>query len=210
MTGDDLYDLLTEAVRGEIYSRYGLPVKDNDQDMIIRGIAEYLSADYKYGGVSGECTPEEVDVSFGILMSGQPGGGKSSIIYALRKIFSILEMRDPSAPSTEIRELCLPIFTAPDIVNIFMSDRYMFDRICKRYILAIDDVGTESMEVLEYGNIYSPIKELLYRRYNDRGYTILSTNLSGEEFLEKYGSRIEDRSKEMFRVFRFPDKTFRG
>lgn len=210
INGDDLYNLLTAAVQKEIFSRFGYPVKDIDQDAIIRGIAEYLSADYRYGKVSSVCSPEELDVSFGILMTGQPGGGKSSIIAAIRRIISMLEMRDPSAPSTEIRELCLPVFTASDIARIFTTDSEAYDRITKKYALAIDDVGTEPMELLVYGNVYSPVKELMYRRYNDSAFTIISTNLNGEEFIDKYGSRIGDRIREMFRVFRFPDKTFRG
>ena len=210
INGDDLYGLLTAAVQKEIYSRFGHPIRDEEQDGIIRAIAEYISADYKYGKVSSLCPARDIDVSFGILMTGQPGGGKTSIMKALRSIISVLDLRDPSAPSTEIRDLCLPIITAPDIVRMFTSDKDRFDSICKKHILAIDDVGTESMEVLEYGNVYSPIKEVIYRRYNDRSFTILSTNLGGEEFFGRYGSRIEDRTKEMFRVFRFPGKTFRG
>ena len=92
---------------------------------------------------------------------------------------------------------------------MFIQNKVKFDAICKKHIIAIDDVGTESLEVLQYGNLYSPIKELIYSRYNDHLFTILSTNLNKEEFADKYGSRIDDRTNEMFRVFKFPNKTFR-
>lgn len=187
-----------------MYPRY-----DIEQDAVIKNIADYLASDYVFGKVSENCALEQIDRTFGMLLTGQPGNGKSTLISALQKIISLLNMRDPSAPSTEIRDLCLPVYTAPQIVNIFTQNKIQFDQMCKKHILAIDDVGTESLEVLQYGNIYSPIKELIYSRYNDHLFTILSTNLNAIDFAEKYGSRIEDRTKEMFRVFKFPNKTFR-
>lgn len=209
MTGNNFYEVLKVAFENKVTSRYMYPRYDIEQDAVIKNIADYLASDYVFGKVSENCALEQIDRTFGMLLTGQPGNGKSTLILALQKIISLLNMRDPSAPSTEIRDLCLPVYTAPQIVNIFTQNKIQFDQMCKKHILAIDDVGTESLEVLQYGNIYSPIKELIYSRYNDHLFTILSTNLNAIDFAEKYGSRIEDRTKEMFRVFKFPNKTFR-
>lgn len=209
MTGNNFYEVLKVAFENKVTSRYMYPRYDIEQDIVIKNIADYLASDYVFGKVSENCALEQIDRTFGMLLTGQPGNGKSTLILALQKIISLLNMRDPSAPSTEIRDLCLPVYTAPQIVNIFTQNKIQFDQMCKKHILAIDDVGTESLEVLHYGNIYSPIKELIYSRYNDHLFTILSTNLNAIDFAEKYGSRIEDRTKEMFRVFKFPNKTFR-
>ena len=148
------------------------PHFDEEQDRVLRTVAEYISADYVYGEISDKCTIEQIDRTFGLLFKGQPGNGKTTLIAALQKILNIIGMRDPSAPSTEIRELYLPVYTAPQIINMFTQNKAQFDVICKKYIIAIDDVGTESLEVLQYGNLYSPIKELIYSRYNDHLFTI--------------------------------------
>ena len=208
-TGKELYEILKVAFVNQVRSRYMYPRFDEAQDRVLRTVAEYISADYVYGEISDKCTIEQIDRTFGLLFTGQPGNGKTTLIAALQKILNIIGMRDPSAPSTEIRELYLPVYTAPQIMNMFTQNKSKFDAICKKHIIAIDDVGTESLEVLQYGNIYSPIKELIYSRYNDHLFTILSTNLNKEEFADKYGSRIDDRTNEMLRVFKFPNKTFR-
>lgn len=76
-------------------------------------------------------------------------------------------------------------------------------------MLAIDDLGTEPVEVLEYGNRLNPVIDLLYKRYDEQLFTIITTNLTPKEIRERYGERIADRLNEMaFRIV-FDNETYR-
>ena len=76
-------------------------------------------------------------------------------------------------------------------------------------MLAIDDLGTEPVEVLDYGNVLYPIVDLLTRRYDRQLFTVITTNLTSEEIRAKYGERIADRLNEMMTKIVFRDSSFR-
>ena len=71
--------------------------------------------------------------------------------------------------------------------------------------LVIDDLGVEKFPFFLYGNPCNPLQEMLEIRYRigftrDRVRTIVTTNLTDEEILRRYGYRIVDRISEMFSV----------
>ena len=76
-------------------------------------------------------------------------------------------------------------------------------------LLFLDDLGREPTEVMRYGNVTSPITELLEYRYNQRLTTIVTTNLEPSEIREKYGDRIADRFNEMFVVVSYTGNSYR-
>ena len=76
-------------------------------------------------------------------------------------------------------------------------------------MLSIDDLGVEPSEVLDYGNVLSPVIELLSRRYNAQLFTIVTTNLTPKQIREHYGERIADRFNEMFERIVFENSTYR-
>ena len=45
-------------------------------------------------------------------------------------------------------------------------------------VLGLDDLGTEQSEVLDYGNVYTPVIDLLTKRYVEQFFTIITTNLT--------------------------------
>ena len=45
-------------------------------------------------------------------------------------------------------------------------------------VLGLDDLGTEPSEVLDYGNVYTPVIDLLTKRYEEQLFTIITTNLT--------------------------------
>ena len=57
-------------------------------------------------------------------------------------------------------------------------------------ILGIDDLGIEMIETLEYGNVCTPIVDLLSSRYEHQNTTIITSNLTPRQVREKYGERI--------------------
>jgi DNA replication protein DnaC len=76
-------------------------------------------------------------------------------------------------------------------------------------VLAIDDVGTEPAEVVDYGNVIEPITELLEARYARGLFTLVTTNLTGKELRQRYGVRLVDRMNEMMHVIVFRNESFR-
>lgn len=76
-------------------------------------------------------------------------------------------------------------------------------------MLGIEDMGREATEVMDYGNVYSPIIDLLEYRYNNQLFTFITTNLTGKQVRTKYGDRIADRFNEMMEVVIFKNPTYR-
>lgn len=65
--------------------------------------------------------------------------------------------------------------------------------LAKCKALVIDELGGEFMD--RKGLYISLLEWLLNRRYESGGYTVITSNLSMEDFRGRYGERIEDRFK---------------
>jgi DNA replication protein DnaC len=76
-------------------------------------------------------------------------------------------------------------------------------------MLAIDDLGIEPVEVMDFGNVLCPVVDLLTKRYDMQLFTIITTNLTPSEIREKYGDRIADRMNEMMVKIIFNNDTYR-
>lgn len=76
-------------------------------------------------------------------------------------------------------------------------------------MLAIDDLGTEPVEVMDYGNIITPIIDLLTKRYEAQLFTIVTTNLDPKDIRKRYGDRIADRLNEMMAKIVYRNPTYR-
>lgn len=80
----------------------------------------------------------------------------------------------------------------------------------RKDILAIDDLGTEPREIIEYGNVLSPIIDLISYRYEHQLPTIITSNLTPQQISELYGKRIGDRLKETTEIVPFLNGSYRG
>ena len=77
-------------------------------------------------------------------------------------------------------------------------------------LLCIDDVGTEPASLKVWGNEVSPLVDLLYHRYDRQLFTIITSNLEGDEDIAKrYGVRVADRFIEMFDLIGFDNSSYR-
>ena len=74
---------------------------------------------------------------------------------------------------------------------------------------AIEDIGREPTEMLDYGNVLNPIIDLIEYRYNNQLFTAITTNLTSEQISTKYGRRIADRFNEMLEVIIFKNPSYR-
>ena len=69
------------------------------------------------------------------------------------------------------------------------EDRERFEDWCSTRFLVLDDLGTERA----WDGWLSRLDELIDRRYGDKLRTVITSNLDGKTFKERYGERISDR-----------------
>lgn len=131
------------------------------------------------------------------------GNGKTTMLYAFR---SALNYMSDAHFYDERKSLYL--LTAKDIAAQ-SKDYDRFKAICNYEMLAIDDMGREPAEMLDYGNVITPITDLLEYRYNEQLFTLITTNLTADEIRARYKTRIADRFNEMLEVIVFGGGSFR-
>lgn len=136
---------------------------------------------------------------FGVLLCGTYGNGKTTLLYALSSVIHFLKMNGYLDMHTNLR-----IYDSRKIAKLYRDrDPEVFEDACREPLLAIEDMGKEPTETLDYGNIISPVIELLEQRYDAQLFTAITTNLTPKEIRAKYGNRIADRFNEMMCVLNF-------
>lgn len=177
--------LLTAAYRSEVaYRGRNYVESDNIKQMIARLAAFMTSRDSS---------------KFGVLMCGTYGNGKTTLLYALRAVVSLLSDCGYIEHGSK-----LVVYDARELSKLYKDrDPETFNDACRERLLAIEDMGKEPTEELNYGSIISPVTELLEYRYNNQKFTVITTNLTPKEIREKYGNRIADRFNEMMCVLNF-------
>ena len=134
------------------------------------------------------------------MIYGSVGNGKTTILKAIHKLLSVV------APEM----IGGVVFQSDELVNVSLENREVFQELkLSDAILFIDDFGVEPAGAKVYGNLVSPITDLLYFRYNRMLPTIMTSNLSFDEVRDRYGERILDRFKEQFALLYFGGESFR-
>lgn len=139
----------------------------------------------------------------GILMNGQVGNGKTTMVLALREALTWLKRNFSDTLPT------LRLTDAREVTRAAANDEE-FAKLMDAPLLAIDDAGKEATEVMHYGNSLLPMTELLEYRYEHQLFTILTSNVTVDELAEKYGERVFDRLIEMMNVITFTNNSFRA
>ena len=89
------------------------------------------------------------------------------------------------------------------------TDYKAFIQLSQKKMLGIDDLGTEPREVMDFGNVVTPVIDLLTMRYDEQLFTIITTNLTPKQIREHYGDRIADRLNEMGERIVFKNSSYR-
>lgn len=63
---------------------------------------------------------------------------------------------------------------------------------------------------MDYGNVYTPVIDLLTKRYEEQLFTIITTNLTPQQIREHYDDRIADRLNEIVEKIVFKNGTYRN
>lgn len=189
MTVDEAEQYIRGAFEAQVELRGGAVEYDEMTTKNLRLVAETLAGDSH---------------KFGLLLAGTCGNGKTTTMRAVQSVVQLLN-------NTRYRSgerIGNYLVEAKEIVQL--PDK---TGVLKFYqatpLLFLDDLGREPTVVLKYGNVTSPITELLEYRYNQRLTTIVTTNLEPSEIRTKYGDRIADRFNEMFAVVRYTGNSYR-
>ena len=62
---------------------------------------------------------------------------------------------------------------------------------------------------MTFGNMITPIADILEYRYQEMLPTYITSNLTPKQLLEKYGKRVVDRFNEMFEVIVLTNGSYR-
>ena len=187
MTTEQANDILTAAYQAEVKFRHGSYIDDEATRRNIKSVAECLTKD---------------NPKFGVMLCGTCGNGKTTLLSAFQNTLNYLNANGYFVERTGIR-----IIDAKDVAMLMKGDNTRVIRDTD--MLGIEDIGREPTEVMNYGNVYSPIIDLLEYRYNNQLFTFITTNLTGKQVRAKYGDRIADRFNEMLEVVIFKNPTYR-
>lgn len=146
----------------------------------------------------------KLDPDKGILLWGDIGTGKTTIIKGLQKYLATINRL---ACGCNNRSICLEIRSAAEVALLYAAEGM---KALNRWTeqeqaahLAIDEIGREQISS-HFGTPCNTVQTLLQLRYELRHsvLTLGTTNIdmTSGEFTERYGSYIFDRTKEMFNV----------
>lgn len=183
------YDILLAAYQAEVeYRQRHYTPSTNTTEALMR-TAQYLTGDSS---------------KFGLMFCGTAGNGKTTLLLAIRAATNYLN----DLGYFEDAKTTVTVVTGKEVIHA--ADNYdTFKALRDKPILAIDDIGHEPVEVLNYGNAKNPVIDLLEYRYSEQLTTLLTTNATAEEIKNRYGRRLADRFNEMLEVIIFRDSSYR-
>lgn len=190
MTVDEAEAYIRGAFEAQVELRGGTVEYDEMTNKNLRLVAETLAGDSH---------------KFGLLLAGTCGNGKTTTLRAVQSVVMLLNNTYYNRRGEGIGNRLLE---AKEITGLSEKDGQLVAYKTVP-VLFLDDLGREPTEVLKYGNVTSPITELLEYRYNQRLTTIVTTNLEPSEIREKYGDRIADRFNEMFALVSYTGASYR-
>lgn len=193
MTKEQAVQLMIAAYEAEVEFRHGTCRLDENTTKAINSLAECLT---------------KQSPKFGLMFCGTCGNGKTTMLFALRSAISYLARAGYIQTDNSTESSSLLVVDAKDIVSYAREPNEM-KKLAARRMLAIEDLGKEAAEVLDYGNVINPAVDLLEKRYDNQLFTVITTNLRAREIREKYGDRIADRFNEMLDVIIFKGNSYR-
>lgn len=198
---DEVRQLLEAYYRNEVLSRTTMfETKDNVVYTNTMKVAEWLVSPKK---------------RVGLMMMGEVGTGKTTMLKAVCDTINLLcesaqENDGRYCPTLSgMYSKPISIVKAKQIVETKNNDEQRYKMMNKVDLLAIDELGVESVESKSYGNVSEPLIDLLSERYDRQLCTIITTNLNLASIGERYGDRVLDMFNEMFRIISFKNESYR-
>ena len=190
MSAEQAYNCLLAATIAEVEFRHRSFYENNDNKAQLRQMADWLTSDSS---------------KFGILLCGGCGNGKSTLLKAFQQLLNYLAIPMYDGQG----DYGIQITDAKFVAHLARTDYSAFLRLSHKDMLGIDDLGTEPQEVMDFGNVVTPVIDLLTKRYDEQLFTIITTNLTPKQIRDHYGDRIADRLNEMVEKIVFTNGTYR-
>lgn len=190
MSFDDAKVYLLAAYQAEVERRHRVFERNEHFNEQLNLIANYLTGGSK---------------KFGLMFCGLCGNGKTTWAKALQLLVSGLNLKNPINNLYYVFPLC----NAKDLAMRSKGNYNDWRNVMRYQLMIVDDLGTEPREVMEFGNVYTPLIDLITTRYEEQLYTIFTTNLTPTQLEEKYGKRIVDRLNEMVEKVVFENESYR-
>ena len=168
-------EMLLMCYKSEVEQRNMVFLSDNATIEKIKKVSKWL------------CTGKR----FGLLLYGSIGSGKTTLAKSVCTLIGLLYGNYEEKKG-------VARVSALDIAAKIAADPEYLSRIKHQEMLFVDDLGVEPETIKSWGNEISPITELLYYRYDNKLFTIATSNLGDKDFNVRYGARIYDRMEEMF------------
>lgn len=198
MTAQEALDLLAAFYVAEVKSRNGVTQFDENTTQALTKLAEFIT----------QPVPK-----FGIMLCGTCGNGKTTMMKAFQSCVHYLDSGHhfEFLDDKEYGRRFKPSMRILDVRDILYAakDWEQFKTMRDYIMVGIDDLGKEPGEIMDYGNVMTPVVEFLEYRYANQLFTFITSNLTGPEIRKKYQDRIADRFNEMLHVITFKDITYR-
>lgn len=209
MTAQEALDLLALYYNIEVESRLRHTVWDENTVRALTSLATALT----------QPVPK-----FGILLCGTCGNGKTTLMLAFQKmLIHLMDKGHFSFLDEDNRrfDASMKIYDVKEICWLAKSDYRKFKDMMASTMIGVDDLGKEPAEILDYGNVISPVVDLIEHRYSRQLFTFVTTNLTGRRkdrgnggddpasIRGKYKERIADRFNEMFHIIAFKEISYR-
>lgn len=193
MTDNDMYEILKIAYAANVdRSGYSF-VEDVETRKKIKGMAGWLT--------NQRAKP-------GVLLCGTCGNGKTTLAESARDVINTL-LNPQESPNIIPNVPQMIRVNALKITQAYTEQKGEYERWKVCPMLMIDDLGVEPAEIRTYGNVVSPLVEMLYERYDRKLMTVITSNLTKKSIGEVYGPRIEERVTEMCDIIAFTHKSYR-
>ena len=140
-----------------------------------------------------------------MIFSGLCGNGKTTWAKAIQSLVFALNIKNSHGTST----YGMPLFNSKELAMRSKGEYNEWRNLMRTPLLIVDDLGVEPREIMDYGNVFTPLVDLITLRYDEQLYTIFTTNLTPSQLEEKYGKRIVDRLNEMVETIVFENGTYR-
>ena len=190
MPEEDAYAWLLASIMAEVEYRHRTFCSNEYLERQLHEMAHWLTSPSSH---------------FGVMLCGGCGNGKSTVLYAFQLLLNSLRIPKPDNDGT----YGIRIEDAKYIAYLCKNNNESYRNLFKVDMLGIDDLGIEPAEVMDYGNVYTPVIDLLTKRYEEQLFTIITTNLTPQQIREHYGDRIADRLNEMVKKIVFSNGTYR-
>lgn len=138
MSEDEAYAYLLAAMMAEVEYRHRRFCTSEDMENQLQEIAHWLTSS----------SPK-----FGLLLCGGCGNGKSTMLRAFQQLLNNLRIPKSFNDGT----YGIQIVDAKYIAYLCKNNYEAYRKLISVDMLGIDDLGTEPSEVMDYGNVYTPV-----------------------------------------------------